>query len=124
LAEGASLPEKSFAEIEVEALSNLLKTKDEFVLLDVREPLELEQVRIEDARMTPAPMSGLSKRGTDALPAAAQSRSASIYVLCHHGTRSLQVARWLAGQGWSNVTNVRGGIDAYARRVDASVGLY
>jgi predicted sulfurtransferase len=34
------------------------------------------------------------------------------------------VTAWLAQQGWRNVFNVRGGIDAYAREIDESVGLY
>jgi rhodanese-related sulfurtransferase len=38
--------------------------------------------------------------------------------------RSAQVVAWLRGQGWHNVWNMRGGIDAYAREVDASVGVY
>jgi rhodanese-related sulfurtransferase len=44
--------------------------------------------------------------------------------MCHHGTRSAQVTAWLAQQGYKNVSNVAGGIDAYARQVDSSVGFY
>jgi rhodanese-related sulfurtransferase len=44
--------------------------------------------------------------------------------MCHHGNRSQQVTAWLAQQGWKNTFNVRGGIDAYARQVDPSVGMY
>ena len=47
-----------------------------------------------------------------------------MYVLCHHGNRSMQVTMWLAQQGYKNVINVSGGIDAYARQVDSSVGFY
>jgi predicted sulfurtransferase len=36
----------------------------------------------------------------------------------------MQVTAWLNQQGWKNATNVRGGIDEYARKVDSSVGLY
>jgi rhodanese-related sulfurtransferase len=45
-------------------------------------------------------------------------------VLCHHGSRSMQVTMWLAQQGYKNIFNVRGGIDEYARSVDSSVGFY
>jgi rhodanese-related sulfurtransferase len=36
----------------------------------------------------------------------------------------MQVTGWLIQQGYKNVINVSGGIDAYARKVDSSVGLY
>jgi predicted sulfurtransferase len=34
------------------------------------------------------------------------------------------VTAWLAQQGWKNVFSVQGGIDAYARRIDQSIGFY
>lgn len=44
--------------------------------------------------------------------------------LCHHGVRSMQMATFLASQGFTNVKNIVGGIDAYSRGVDPSVPLY
>jgi rhodanese-related sulfurtransferase len=58
------------------------------------------------------------------LPESAKTQDATIYVICHHGSRSMQVTAWLAQQGWTNIFNVQGGIDAYARMVDSSVGVY
>ncbi|XP_039015366.1 rhodanese-like/PpiC domain-containing protein 12, chloroplastic [Hibiscus syriacus] len=46
------------------------------------------------------------------------------YVLCHHGRRSLQVAKWLHTQGFKEVFNVAGGIHAYAIKVDPPVPTY
>jgi rhodanese-related sulfurtransferase len=62
----------------------------------------------------------------DRLPCLKSVRSQEIpvYVLCHHGSRSMQVTMWLAQQGYKNIFNVRGGIDEYARSVDSSVGFY
>jgi rhodanese-related sulfurtransferase len=71
-----------------------------------------------------APLSRLAREGTSALSDAAKSKAATIYVLCHHGNRSSQVTAWLAQQGWTNVFNVRGGIDEYAEKIDPSVGFY
>lgn len=113
-----------FPEITVTQLSEKLKSEDTFILLDVRELSELNHARLTDSRLEVAPMSRLAGEGTNALSESARSQDAVIYVLCHHGSRSLQVAAWLAGQGWKNVFNVRGGIDEYARRVDGSVGFY
>ena len=45
-------------------------------------------------------------------------------VLCHHGFRSAQVCQWLMAQGFSNVKNITGGIDAYANIVDSSIPKY
>jgi rhodanese-related sulfurtransferase len=111
-------------EITVAELSEKLKSDDQFVLLDVREPHELNAARLEDSRLAAIPMSRLAREGAQALPAPTSSKDATIYVMCHHGSRSGQVAAWLAHQGWKNVFNVRGGIDEYARVVDPSVGMY
>ena len=45
-------------------------------------------------------------------------------VLCHHGVRSMRAATFLASQGFQNVKNISGGIDAYSRQADSSVPLY
>ncbi|KZV52966.1 rhodanese-like/PpiC domain-containing protein 12-like [Dorcoceras hygrometricum] len=46
------------------------------------------------------------------------------YVLCHHGMRSLQVAKWLQTQGFRRVYNLSGGIHEYAVKADPSVPTY
>lgn len=123
---------KSLPEIDVTTLAEKLKSDEEFILLDVREADELLRAKISDRRLVHAALSQLSVRGISMLPAAAQGDALSsskglgksVYVLCHHGNRSSQVTRWLVKQGWTNVFNVRGGIDAYARAVDRSVGMY
>ncbi|GJN33470.1 hypothetical protein PR202_gb22074 [Eleusine coracana subsp. coracana] len=46
------------------------------------------------------------------------------YVLCHHGMRSMQVAKWLQSQGFRKVYNVAGGIHAYALKADSSIPTY
>jgi rhodanese-related sulfurtransferase len=111
-------------EISVTDLSEKLKSQDTFILLDVREPDELNYARLNDRRLETTPMSRLAREGTKAMSTSAQSQDTTIYVMCHHGSRSSQVTAWLAQQGWRNVFNVRGGIDEYARRVDPSVGMY
>ncbi|MFZ5878180.1 MAG: rhodanese-like domain-containing protein [Chloroflexota bacterium] len=111
-------------EITVKDLALKLQSQDEFVLLDVREAYELEAASLSDRRLVTAPMSRLSREGISGLPPAALDRQAVIYVLCHHGVRSAQVTNWLSAQGWKNVFSVRGGIDAYAAKVDRAVGFY
>jgi rhodanese-related sulfurtransferase len=111
-------------EITVTELSEKLNSEDQFILLDVREPHELNFARVSDSRLEVTPMSRLAREGTKALSDSARAQDATIYVLCHHGNRSSQVTAWLAQQGWKNVFNVRGGIDEYAREIDQSVGFY
>ena len=111
-------------EITVKELSEKLKSEDKFILLDVRELHELNYAKLTDARVEVVPMSQLGQVGTEALSEAAKSRSAEMYVMCHHGSRSAQVTAWLVQQGWTNIKNVHGGIDEYARQVDHAVGFY
>ena len=44
--------------------------------------------------------------------------------LCHHGGRSGQAAEHFRALGFTKVHNITGGIDAWARQVDASIGTY
>lgn len=111
-------------EITVRELSEKLKSDEPFILLDVREPVELNAAQITDSRLEVTPLSRLAREGTDALSESARSQDSTIYVMCHHGNRSAQVTAWLTQRGWKKVFNVRGGIDEYARRVDSSVGIY
>ncbi len=113
-----------FPEISVNDLSEKLKSDENFILLDVRELIELEYAKIEDNRLEVLPMSRLADKGVDALPESVKSQGVPVYIMCHHGTRSAQVTAWLAQQGYQNVFNVNGGIDAYARSIDSSVGFY
>jgi rhodanese-related sulfurtransferase len=111
-------------EITVTELSEKLKSDDKFILLDVREPHELNFAKLTDSRLETTPLSRLAREGINALSESAQSRDSTIYVMCHHGNRSGQVTAWLAQQGWKNVFNVRGGINEYAEKIDQSVGFY
>jgi rhodanese-related sulfurtransferase len=115
---------KPVPEITVRELAKKLQAQDRFILLDVRETWELDLARIMDSRFEGLAMSRLAKEGLKALPEAASSREAVIYVLCHHGQRSADVTGWLISQGWAYVFSVAGGIDEYARKIDSSVGFY
>lgn len=87
----------------------------EAVLLDVREPFELQRASVPGA--IHIPMRQIPGRLAE-LP-----KDKPILVMCHHGARSQAVADWLAPQGY-HAENVAGGIDAWADEVDAGVGKY
>jgi len=52
------------------------------------------------------------------------SREQPIACLCHHGARSMQVAAFLAQQGFAHVANIAGGINAWSSQVDHTVPTY
>src|SRR5688572_17921000 len=105
------------SEITVTELDQKLKSEEKFILLDVREAWELDHAKIEDSRLEVTPMSRLANEGPDALSESIQKQELPVYVICHHGNRSMQVTMWLTQQGYKNIFNVRGGIDEYARSI-------
>lgn len=112
------------AEISVQDVAAKVKAGEQFVWLDVREPNELSAAAIANELVVNVPMSELAQKQIAALPPNAEDKDAEIVVFCHHGMRSAQVAAWLQGQGWTNVVSMEGGIDAWAKQIDGSVGLY
>lgn len=111
-------------EITVQTVQQKAQAGEQFVWLDVREPLEQNSAAITDARVILTPLSRLAQYQLEALPEQAQPQDAEIIVFCHHGMRSAQVTAWLRQQGWTNVTSMAGGIDAWAQEIDPSVGKY
>jgi rhodanese-related sulfurtransferase len=93
-----------------------LDVGDDLLLLDVREPAEVQIVAIEGAEVRPMSQ---AFEWIDQLP-----KDREIVVFCHHGGRSMQVAMALAQRGHANVTNMAGGIDAWAIEVDRSLPRY
>lgn len=111
-------------EITVHEVKNRLDDGEPFIWLDVREPNEQQLAAIADERVVAAPLSTIAQRYLDALPPVALDKDADIIVFCHHGIRSAQVTVWLQNQGWTRVLNMAGGIDAWAKEVDRTVGVY
>jgi rhodanese-related sulfurtransferase len=94
------------------------------VMLDVREPWEVQtaSVRADGFTMLAIPMREVPTRLAELQQAHGPDQP--IACLCHHGMRSLQVANYLAQNGFSQVVNLQGGIDAWSRQVDPSVPGY
>lgn len=86
------------------------------LLLDVREPWEFERCHIEGAELLP--MAAIPSRVAQLDPAR------EMVVICHHGVRSFHVARFLEHNGFSDVINLTGGVDAWAREVDPHMAVY
>jgi rhodanese-related sulfurtransferase len=86
------------------------------VLLDVREPWEYQTCHIEGSVLIPM----------NTIPARLQELDpdAPMVCLCHHGARSMQVAAFLEHHGFAQVSNLTGGIHAWAMQVDPDMPTY
>lgn len=102
--------------ISVESFHARREAGEPFLLLDVREPHEMRIATIPGA--TPFPLSELPARMHELDPGRP-------YVLsCHYDGRSRHAATLLRRAGFSRVTVLLGGIDAWARNVDPSMPRY
>lgn len=104
-------------EITPEEVKSKVDAGEKFLLLDVREPWELEKARIEGAKLMP--MGDVPSRAHQEL-----DPEEHVVVVCHHGVRSMNVTVWLRQQGFEKTQSMRGGIDAWSRRVDGNVPTY
>ena len=104
-------------EITPEQVKSKLDAGEKFVLLDVREPWESDAARIEGAMLIP--MGDVPSRAHQEL-----DPEDHLVVVCHHGVRSMNVTVWLRQQGFEKAQSMRGGIDAWSRRVDGKVPMY
>ena len=102
-------------EISVQGLSEIYTLDKDILILDAREAWELKKAALQ--RFTHIPLSSIPEK-VEGL-----SKKKPLYVLCHHGVRSLKVALFLREEGFE-AYSVRGGINAWAREVDSSVGFY
>ena len=94
------------------------------VVLDVREPWELQTASVRADGFT---LLHISMRNVAAQLAELQQTYGPdhpIACLCHHGIRSLHVADYLVQNGFTQVVNLDGGIDAWSQQVDPTVPAY
>ena len=90
------------------------------VVLDVREPWELKTASVVPQGFTLAtiPMNEIPARVSELDP------GQRIACLCHHGGRSQRVAAFLAQNGFDEVANIAGGIDAWSAQQDPAIPRY
>ncbi|MBC8088887.1 MAG: ThiF family adenylyltransferase [Phycisphaerae bacterium] len=111
----STMPEVA-PEVDVARVAERMRAGDEFVLLDVREPWEFELAQLPNAKLVPL----------STIPSAVDELDpeAEYIVYCHHGMRSAMAANWLKSRGYSRVSNMTGGIDAWSVVVDRAVPQY
>jgi len=106
-------------EVDPQEVKRRLDSGGKLHLIDVREPHEFAQAKIEGAilvpmRSVPGELQDLEVR----------SDEGTLIVYCHHGVRSLNVVNWLREQGVGACQSMAGGIDAWSLRVDPAVPRY
>ncbi len=105
-------------EIDPRSVAALRAGGEAFLLLDCREPDEHAIARIEAAILIP--MQTIPERLAEIEP----YRAGRIVVHCHHGVRSLRVARYLRERGFPGAQSMAGGIEAWAHEVDPTTPRY
>lgn len=90
------------------------------VVLDVREPYELNMasIKADGFELITIPMGVIPPRLNEL------KSSQPIACICHHGGRSMQVASFLKTRGFEHVANIAGGINAWALELDPTVPRY
>ncbi|MFB2880296.1 rhodanese-like domain-containing protein [Floridanema aerugineum] len=112
---------QSLGQISVKELANYLANSPEGLqLVDVREPQEVAIANLNGFQNFP--LSEFNSWSEDIKNRL--NPDAETLVLCHHGVRSAQMCQWLISQGFTNVKNIVGGIDAYSIGVDRNVPRY
>ena len=86
------------------------------VLLDVREAWEYALCNIEGSI-------NISMSNIDQMLNELKENDETI-VICHHGMRSFQVGNYLEGKGFNQIADLEGGVDAWAKTVDAEMAQY
>jgi len=102
-------------ETTVQELKEKKDRNDDFTLLDVREPHEYQISNIDG---TLIPLDDLPGR-TDEL-----EKDKEIVVMCRSGARSAQAVKFLENKGFENVSNLVGGVNAWAKEIDTSLPVY
>ena len=102
--------------ITVRDLKARIDKGDKIFLLDVREPHEYSLAKIDGSVLIPLGQVPHSLKQLDP--------SAEIVAYCHKGMRSADAVGFLLQQGFSNVKNLIGGIEAWSIEIDQSVPRY
>ncbi len=103
-------------EIDVETYRDMLDKEAPHFLLDIREPWELAVCKLDNHGHIPM---GQIPYSVDQLP-----RDKDLVIYCHHGVRSLKVMAWLRHNGFERATSLRGGVQAWADRIDPGMARY
>jgi len=110
------MSESIIEEISVTEAACRLQSGNDIKLLDVREPFEYELAHIDGSTLV-----------TQVLVEeiiASWPKDTPIILQCHHGFRSMQAALFFQQQGFTQLANMSGGIDAWSVEIDTTIDRY
>src|SRR4030095_16802000 len=101
----------------VEELKTKIDQGDKLRMIDVREQREYNVAHSDGSELMPL---GQRMQWSWELP----DKTEQIVIHCHHGGRSARACEFLSRQGFTNLSNLQGEIDAWSLRIDPSVPRY
>ena len=104
------------SEITVHKLNELLQEDKNIQIIDIREDTERDHAYIQGT--IHMKLNELANRHSEL------DKEKNVFVMCHTGTRSPTVTKWLKSQGYGHSVNVLGGIDAWAALIDRNIRRY
>ena len=104
------------SEITVHQLNDLKAKDSNIQILDIRDDAERNHAQIKGS--IHIKLTEISNRHNEL------DKNKNIFVMCHTGTRSQTVVKWLKTQGYEHCVNVLGGIDAWAALIDRNIRRY
>ncbi|MGJ1206296.1 rhodanese-like domain-containing protein [Sphingobacterium lactis] len=102
-------------EISVQELKDMMDHNTEFQLIDVREPFEYEVSNLNGVNI---PLSGV------VIESDKISKDLPVVIHCRSGKRSAQAIMLLEQEGFTNLSNLQGGILAWKEAFDPEMDVY
>ena len=97
--------------------ANELREKNPYTtFLDVREEEEVAIAAIPDSIHIPLNLLPIK---LEQIP-----KDYPLIVYCHHGVRSLQAINFLLANGFDQIANLKGGINAWSIEIDPTIPIY
>jgi sulfur-carrier protein adenylyltransferase/sulfurtransferase len=101
-------------EVTATELKQMMDNKEDIQLIDVREPHEFEAAHIESELI---PMNTIPQNLEKI------SKDKKVIMICRSGNRSGNVIRFMEGQGFENLYNLKGGMLAWKKDIDNSMNV-
>ncbi len=102
-------------EVTVQELKSMIDNNEDFQLIDVREPFEYEVSNLNGLNI---PLAGIL------IEADKVSKDIPVIIQCRSGKRSAQAVMMLEQQGYTNLSNLQGGILAWKEEIDPELDVY
>lgn len=110
--------------IDVAQLQEILsgKVRADYQIVDVREPAELQTMALHDKDVINLPLSNMESWTESVVNGEVLDNRKPTICLCKKGLRGLKMANFLVSTAnFEDVTNVEGGLDAYANQIDSTI---